>query len=129
MSVALAYEGCFPLPNLAGRDIGPFLRVKRDADGQIQLATNADTDIDKECGLCASQIFGSVDDIASVEPLVPGKVYRVVAAEAFAVNAILYRATNGRVKDTADGSQWGIAMEAASGAGSQVIAQFLPKRS
>lgn len=124
---ALAYDGAFPIPNGRGDDFAPNLRVKRDADGNCQLATNANTDIDTEAGLTTAQFYGSVDEVISVEPLVPGKVYRVVAAEAWAKNAVLYRATNGRLKDTSDGAQWGIAIEAAGGAAEEVLAQYLPK--
>jgi len=124
---ALAYEGAFPIPNGYGRDIGPNLRVRRDADGNVKLATNGNTDIDAEAGLTTHQSYGSVDEVVTVEPLVPGKIYRVVAAEAWSAYATLYRATNGRVKDSSDGAQWGIALEAAGAAGQEVLAQYLPK--
>jgi|GEM_PF-6975963 len=125
---ALAYEGAFPIPNNKGRDIGPNLRLTRDADGDVKLATNGTTDLQTQAGLSTAQFYGSVDEVVSCEPLVAGKVYRVVAAGAFSAYATLYPATNGRVDDTVSGVQWGIALEAAVAAGDEVLAQYLPKR-
>jgi hypothetical protein len=53
-------------------------------------------------------------------------VRKVVAATAVAQYANLYRAAGGKLTATANGKRWGIAMEAASGDGSEINAMQIP---
>ena len=117
---AKAYAGAFAFPNGDTLSISPYLRVGNNS-GNLVAAGAAE----KEMGLLAAQIF-TTDEVGSVEPLVPGCVYRVTASEAWAANADLYRAASGKLSDTPNGPRWGVAIEAASGDGSQVLAQYLP---
>ena len=119
-SAAKAYAGAFPHPNGDSLSPEPYLLVKNNA-GNIALAGIGEESI----GLTARKVQ-STDEIASVEPLIPGCVYRVTASAAFSAQADLFAAASGKVSSTPSGRKLFRAFEAASGDGSQVLAQYLP---
>ena len=109
---AKAYAGAYSIPNDDGIEVSQYLRV-RNNDGTVAVA-HAD---EEEEGVAAS-FCQSVDEVCAVEPLVPNCVYQGVAAEAIAANANIFRADGGKIGVTDNGDRFGIALDAASAAGS-----------
>ena len=100
--------------------LSPYLRVKL-SSGYLVVATAADD----ELGVLEQRTF-STDAVGSVRLPDSGESVRVVAAGAISQYADIYRAADGKVSATPNGARWGVALEAASGDGSQIEAIRLP---
>jgi hypothetical protein len=94
--------------------IAPFLRVKLSA-GYLVAAGAADD----ELGILEGRTFAT-DTVGAVRALVPTETVRMVASGAISQFADVYRAASGKITATPNGKRIGIAMEAASGDGSQI---------
>lgn len=101
---------------LADTDLGANLRV------QIKGGTTTSPPEVELCGAGAQHIGVTMEDAQGggqvrVRLRTGEGTVEVIAAEAHAIGATLYGAASGRVKDTAEGSAIGIAIEAATAAG------------
>jgi hypothetical protein len=105
-------------PNNAA--LAPFLRVKLSA-GYL-LAAGAGDD---ELGVLEGRTFAT-DTVGAVRGLVSSESVRMVAAGAITQYADVYRAASGKISATPNGKRLGIALEAASGDGSQI--EVLPAK-
>ena len=94
--------------------IAPFLRVKLSA-GYLAVAGAGDD----ELGILEGRTFAT-DTVGAVRALLLGETVRMVAAGAVSQYADVYRAASGKISATPNGKRIGIAMEAASGDGSQI---------
>lgn len=100
--------------------IAPFLRVKLSA-GYLVVATAADD----ELGILEERALAT-DTSKGVRLPNSGETVRVTAAGAITALADVYRAAGGKISATPNGRRWGVALEAASGDGSQIEVLRLP---
>lgn len=103
----------------AGEALEKFRLVKLSAARTVVYADAADEPIGRTMAPAAS------GDPVTVAALNKEGTFKMVASEAFAVNAQLYTAADGKVADTASANQVGIALEAASGNNS--VVEVLPR--
>jgi len=115
---ATVRNGSLTFPSTAA--LAPYLRVKLTA-GVLAAAGAADD----ELGILEARTTTD-DTVGSVLPVNAPGTCKAVANEAIAQYALLYRAAAGKVSDTPNGKPWGIALEAASGDGSQIEVYRLP---
>ena len=118
---AKTYAGAFPHPNGDGLTSEPNLLMKNNS-GNVALCGAGEEPL----GLNCNKLQGLTDEVASIEPLIPGCIYRVTAAGTFSAQADLYAAASGTVDDVAAGRRLFRAVEAAAAAGAEVMAQYLP---
>lgn len=111
---ARAYAGAYNFPNGSGIEITQYKRVRMNS-GNVAIS-NA---VDEEDGLAAS-LCQSNDEVCAIEPLVQNCIYWGIADEAFSQGDELFRADEGKIGVTDNGDRFGIALDAASGAGSVV---------
>lgn len=103
----------------AGEALEKFRLVKFSAARTVVYADAADQPIGRTCAPAAS------GDPVTVALLNKEGTMKMVASEAFAVNAQLYTAADGKVADTASDYEVGVAVEAASGNNS--IVEVIPR--
>jgi len=116
---ALVHCGPRSFPNNSA--ISGNLRVK--LSGGYLVAAGA---ADDEIGILEDRTF-STDPKGSVRMPATHETVRVTASEAIAQYANVYPAADGKVSATDNGPRWGIALEAASGDGSQIEVLRLPE--
>jgi hypothetical protein len=94
--------------------IAPYLRVKL-TGGFLAVAAAADN----ELGILEQRTLAT-DTVGTVRLPTTDSTVRATAGGAIAAMATIYRAAGGKVSTTVVGNAWGIALEAASGDGSQI---------
>jgi len=101
----------------AGEDLAAYRRVKL-SGGEVVYADAGEEfiGITQEAKLDGEQI--------TVAMRSSGRTFKAVAAEAFAIDSVLYGAADGKVQDTVSGTAQGIALEAATAAGDIVEVYF-----
>lgn len=100
-----------------------YSRVNFDGSGDVQLAGATDAEV----GTLAEIAF-KAGDPASVHTATPGCTYFMIAAGAFARDAVVYGAANGQIDDVSNANRIGIALDAATAAGDvvRVLRQYDP---
>ena len=115
---ARVHECVRTFPNGDGVAAAAYLRVRNNS-GNLALANSEH----EELGVLERPMLAG-DETAPVRFLAPDVSVRMVAGEAIAQYADVYRFDGGKVGDTVSGDRLGIALEAASGDGS--IIEVLP---
>lgn len=100
--------------------LGRYLRVKLVSSKLVVAGAS-----DDEVGTLPTAVLAA-DDLAAVIPSTEPCVRKVVVATAVAKDGDLYRASGGKFTATPNGKRWGVAMEAASGDGSEINARYSP---
>jgi hypothetical protein len=105
-----------PKTFVAGEALEAYRRVKLDASGNVVYSDAGE-----------GYIGFTLELVASGSPVAvvlknDATTFKVTAAEAFAIAAVLYGADDGKVQDTAAGNQIGTALEAATADGDVVEA-------
>ena len=95
----------------AGEALEAYRRVKLDSSGDAVYADAGEEFI----GFTTSKVADA--ELVSIALRSAARTYKAVAAEAFAINATLYGAADGKVADTSSGTAQGVALEEATAAG------------
>jgi len=120
MSDTKPFVGAFPWPNAIA--VSQYLLVKNNA-GTSALCGATDTPL----GVNTGRVFAT-DPIVSLEPLISGNIYKLSAAGAISAYASVWQAASGQINDVDSGEgRFGVALEAASGAGSIIKVMYLPE--
>lgn len=102
----------------AAEALAAYRRVKLDASGDVVYADAGEAFI----GVTTQAVADG--ELVAVALRSASRTYKAVAAEAFALGAVLYGANDGKVQDTANGTAQGSALEAATAAGDIVEVLF-----
>lgn len=94
----------------AGGTIPQFARVKLSAANTVVVSVATD----KAAYLGVAQTGASSGEELTVALKGTYRTFKCIASEALAVNAVVYGADDGEVKDTANGNPIGTALEAAT---------------
>jgi len=97
----------------AGAAIDQFARVKLSAAKTVIEAVATD----KAAYIGVAQTVAASGEVVTVALKGGYKTFKCIAEEALAVNAVLYAADAGKVKDTSNGNPIGTALEAATADG------------
>lgn len=101
----------------AGEDLEVYRRVKLSSGSgtQVEYADAGEDFI----GITAAKVVSG--DFVTVNLKTSGRTFKTEAVESFSVGAALYGADDGKVKDTAEGSVIGTALEACVGGDGEVV--------
>lgn len=119
-SAVLPYAGAFPWPNALAT--APHTILKNNS-GTVAVCGATDQPL----GILSKRTQ-TTDEVCTIEPLIPGRIYKVIAAGAIAAYAKVWQAASGKVNDVDNNEGgFGVAMEAASGDGSIIKVMYVPE--
>ena len=101
----------------AGTDLEAYRRVKLSAATVVYAGAG-----EEFIGVTTQKVLQ--DEMVSVALRASDRTFKVVAADSFALNAVLYGAADGKVSDSVSGTAQGIALEAAGNA-DEIIEGYL----
>lgn len=102
----------------AAEDLEAYRRVKLDGSGDAVYADAGEEFI----GITTQKVAN--DEMVAVALRASDRTFKVVAADSFALGAVLYGAADGKVSDSVSGTAQGIALEAAGGDG-EIVEGYL----